>query len=130
MGNATPSLPRRLIGIDIIEIPRIAQAIARWHDSFLTRVYTTAELEYCHNAIPSLAARFAAKEAVMKTLGTGAIGLGWKEIEILSNSDGAPFVRLYGKAYDKAKEIGMSQFAISMSHSKYYAIAMVVGYAA
>ena len=122
--------PGIAVGVDIIEIDRIEEAALSWQGSFLKRVYTEAELESSSNKPSSLAARFAAKEAVMKTLGTGAKGLGWKDIEILSNSDGAPFVRLYGRAYDKAKEIGMSQFAISMSHSKHYAIAMVVGYAA
>ena len=118
------------VGVDIIEIDRIEEAALSWQGSFLKRVYTEAELESSGNKPSSLAARFAAKEAVMKALGTGATGLGWKDIEVLSNSDGAPFVRLHGRAYDKAKEIGMSQFAISMSHSKHYAIAMVVGYAA
>jgi holo-[acyl-carrier protein] synthase len=118
------------VGVDIIEIDRIEEAALSWQGSFLKRIYTEAELESSGNKPSSLAARFAAKEAVMKALGTGARGLGWKDIEVLSNSDGAPFVRLHGRAYDKAKEIGMSQFAISMSHSKHYAIAMVVGYAA
>lgn len=122
--------PGIAIGVDIIEIDRIEEAALSWQGSFLKRVYTEAELESSGNKPSSLAARFAAKEAVMKALGTGARGLGWKDIEVLSNSDGAPFVRLHGRAYDKAKEIGMSQFAISMSHSKHYAIAMVVGYAA
>jgi holo-[acyl-carrier protein] synthase len=117
------------VGVDIIEIDRIEEAASSWQGSFLKRVYTEAELESSGNKPSSLAARFAAKEAVMKALGTGAKGLGWKDIEVLSNSDGAPFVRLHGRAYDKAKEIGMSQFAISMSHSRRYAIAMVVGYA-
>jgi holo-[acyl-carrier protein] synthase len=116
------------IGVDIIEIDRIEQATLTWHDSFLKRIYTDAELESCGNKPSSLAARFAAKEAVMKALGTG--GVSWKDIEVFSNNDGAPIVRLYGKAYNKAKEIGLSAFSISMSHSKQYAIAMVIGYAA
>ncbi len=118
------------VGVDIIEIDRIEQAALDWQDSFLRRIYTEAELKSSGNSPSSLAARFAAKEAVMKALGTGAKGLSWKDIEVLSNSDGAPFIRLYGRAYDKAKEIGMSAFSVSMSHSKRYAIAMVVGYAA
>ena len=122
--------PRIAVGVDIIEIDRIEQATVSWHDSFLKRIYTEAELESSGNKPSSLAARFAAKEAVMKALSTGAKGISWKDIEVLSNNDGAPFVRLYGRAYDKAKEIGISAFSISMSHSKQYAIAMVVGYAA
>jgi holo-[acyl-carrier protein] synthase len=122
--------PKIAVGVDIIEIDRIEQSIVSWHDSFLKRIYTEAELESSGNKPSSLAARFAAKEAVMKALNTGAIGVSWKDIEVLSNNDGAPFVRLCGRAYDKAKEIGISAFSISMSHSKQYAIAMVVGYAA
>src|SRR4030042_6922274 len=112
MGEHTRKLPRKLVGIDIIEIPRIAQAISRWHDSFLTRVYTAAELKHCHNAIPSLAARFAAKEATMKALGTGMKGLNWRDIEILSNADGAPSIRLHGRALKKSKEIGITELSI------------------
>jgi len=122
--------PEIAVGVDIIEIDRIEEAMLNWRGSFLKRVYTDVELENSDDRPSSLAARFAAKEAVMKALGTGAKGLGWKDIEVLSDSDGAPFVRLYGRAYDKAKEIGMSRFAVSLSHSKHYAIAMVVGYAA
>jgi len=67
---------------------------------------------------------------VMTALGTGARGGGWRDIEILDNDRGAPFIQLHGKARDKAKEIGLSQFSVSLSHSKQYAVAMVVGYAA
>ena len=118
------------VGVDIIEIERIKHATTTLQDSFLKRVYTLAELELSDNDASSLAVRFAAKEAVMKALGTGARGIGWREIEILANTQGAPFVQLYGKAHDKAEDIGMSHFAVSLSHSKEYAIAMVVGYAA
>jgi holo-[acyl-carrier protein] synthase len=126
----TEKSPKISVGVDIIEIGRIEQAVSSWHGSFLKRIYTEAELATSKNDPSSLAARFAAKEAVMKALGTGAMGIGWKDIEILCNSDGAPFVRLYGRACDKAREIGVSQFSLSMSHSKQYAVAMVVGYAA
>jgi holo-[acyl-carrier protein] synthase len=118
------------VGVDIIEIERVEHAATTLRDSFLKRVYTPAELELSDNEAPSLAVRFAAKEAVMKALGTGARGIGWREIEILANPEGAPFVQLYGKARDKAKDIGMSHFSVSLSHSKQYAVAMVVGYAA
>ena len=118
------------VGVDIIEIERVERAASTLKGSFLRRVYTPAELEISDNEAPTLAVRFAAKEAVMKALGTGARGIGWREIEILDNREGAPFVQLYGKALDKAKDIGMSHFAVSLSHSKQYAVAMVVGYAA
>lgn len=118
------------VGVDIIEIGRIEQAVVNWRGPFLRRVYTEAELKLCDNQPSSLAVRFAAKEAVMKALGTGFTGIGWKDIEILSNNTGAPFIQLYGKALNKAKEVGLSQFSVSLSHSKQYAVAMVVGYAA
>jgi holo-[acyl-carrier protein] synthase len=119
---------RTAIGVDIIEIGRIKRAVARWQDSFLKRIYTRAELESHHN-ISSLAARFAAKEAVMKALGTGTRGVSWTDIEILANGDGAPLIRLYGRALQKSTEIGIAQFDISISHSRKYAIAFVIGHA-
>ena len=116
------------VGIDIIEIYRIERAMSRWRDSFLRRVYTQAELESCHDVAASLAARFAAKEAVMKALGTGTKGLDlWRDIEILSNSDGMPLVQLHGQAQKKAREVGVGEFAVTMSHSKEYAVAFVIG---
>ncbi|MEE8174665.1 MAG: holo-ACP synthase, partial [Dehalococcoidia bacterium] len=94
------------VGVDIIEIARIERAIARWGEHFLRRVYTEAELELSHNRAPALAVRFAAKEAVMKTLGTGLVGISWQEIEILSNSQGKPWVRLQGRAQSQAWKLG------------------------
>jgi holo-[acyl-carrier protein] synthase len=116
------------IGVDIIEIDRIKRAISRRQDSFLKRIYTRAELEGPHN-VSSLAARFAAKEAVMKALGTGTRGVGWTDIEIITNGDGAPLIRLYGRALQKSAEIGLARFDVSLSHSRKYAIAFVIGHA-
>ena len=126
MGHTT-KLPKTLVGVDIIEIPRIAQAISRWQDSFLSRVYTAAELELYRDKVPSLAARFAAKEATMKALGTGMNGIDWRDIEVLSNADGAPSLCLYGRALEKSNEGGIKGLSISISHSKEYAIALVIG---
>jgi holo-[acyl-carrier protein] synthase len=117
-----------VVGVDIIEIDRIRRAISRSQDSFLNRIYTPAELVYTRN-VSSLAARFAAKEAVMKALGTGTRGVGWKDIEILTNADGAPLVRLYGRALQKSTELGLTGFQVSLSHSRKYAIAFVIGHA-
>jgi holo-[acyl-carrier protein] synthase len=119
---------RTAIGVDIIEISRISRAISRWQDSFLNRIYTSTELEANHN-VSSLAARFAAKEAVMKVLGTGTRDVGWKDIEILSNGDGAPSIRLYGRALRKSSEVGLVRFKVSLSHSRKYAVAFVMGHA-
>jgi len=113
------------IGVDIIEIDRIEKAITRWGESFLHRVYTEPELELYHKKPSSLAARFAGKEAVIKALGTQAKGISWQEIEILSDSNGKPFVRLYGKAQNQADSLGLDNLAISLSHSREYAIACV-----
>ncbi len=115
------------IGIDIIEIARIERAIARWGESFLHRVYTDSELSLCHKKLSSLAARFAGKEAVIKALGTQNKGIGWREIEILSEPDGKPLVHLHGKARNQANSLGLDNLAISLSHSKEYAVALVAG---
>lgn len=114
------------VGIDIIEISRIQEAIDRWGERFLQRIYTEAELRLCQNKPQSLAVRFAGKEAVMKTLGTGAKGISWREIEILAEPSGQPSVHLHGKAQNKALDLGLDNLAISLSHSREYAIAFVI----
>jgi holo-[acyl-carrier protein] synthase len=117
------------VGVDIIEIQRIEQAISNWQGSFLNRIYTPSELEQYFNITSSLAARFAGKEAVMKALGSNSIHTNWRDIEILSNREGAPTISLAGKTKEKAEEKGIRELSISLSHSKEYAIAFVVGYA-
>ena len=119
--------PMHYVGVDIIEIARIERAIARWGERFLRRVYTEAELSLYRNRVPALAVRFAAKEAVMKTLGTGIKGTGWREIETLSNPQGKPWVRLQGRAQRRAQKLGLEELDISLSHSREYALASVVG---
>lgn len=114
-------------GIDIIEISRIGKAVDSWGERFLNRIYTPGEIAYCRNRIPELAARFAGKEAVMKALGTGHIGISPRDIEILSSKGGAPVVHLTGTAKERADEIGLDNLAISLSHSREYAIASVIG---
>jgi holo-[acyl-carrier-protein] synthase len=115
------------IGIDIIEISRIEKAIIRWGQGFLRRIYTDPEIKLCQKRSSSLAARFAAKEAVMKALGTGRKGVSWREIEVLSERSGKPLVRLQGRAQDKATSLGLNNLDICLSHSKEYAVAFVVG---
>ncbi len=114
------------VGVDIIEIERVAAVIERWRERFLTRVYTEAELRYCRGRIPELAVRFAGKEAITKALGTGILGLAWREMEILADPLGKPTVTLHGRARARAESVGLVQFAISLSHSRDYAVAMVV----
>ncbi len=113
------------IGIDIIEISRIKRAITRRGESFLKRVYTGPELALYRTKPASLAARFAGKEAVIKTL--HARGVALREIEILSEPDGRPQVKLYGRAKKQAAELGLSHLAISLSHSREYAVACAIG---
>lgn len=115
------------VGVDIIEIDRVADVIARHGDRFLQRVYTDDEIAHCRGRVHELAARFAAKEAVMKALGTGIRGVGWKEIEILPNRRGKPLIFLYGRGAERAERIQMRGLEVSLTHSKEYAIASVVG---
>ncbi len=115
------------VGVDIIEIARIQRALDRWGERFLRRVYTEPELRLCRKKPWRLAARFAGKEAVMKALGTGTKGISWREIEILAEPSGKPLVQLYGKAQKHADSLGLDKLAISLSHSKEYAIAFVTG---
>jgi holo-[acyl-carrier protein] synthase len=117
------------VGVDMIEIPRIARAIERWGDRFLQRVYTPNEIARCRGRIPEFAARFAAKEAISKALGVGIWwrgGIAWTEAEVRSNRLGKPEVYLYGRAADYAREQGLEQWAVSLSHTDEHAIAMVV----
>ena len=85
------------IGVDIVEIARLEKAIARWGEDFLQRVYTDSELKLYRKKLPSLAARFAAKEAVIKALGKPEPGASLKDIEVLSGPGGQPVVNLYGR---------------------------------
>ena len=113
------------VGIDIIEIIRIKRAIARRGEIFLKRVYTSLELELYRKKPASLAARFAGKEAVIKALQTK--GIGPREIEIISDPNSRPLVQLYGRAKKQADELGLAHLVISLSHSREYAIACVIG---
>ena len=115
------------IGIDIIEIPRIKAAISRQGEDFIRRIYTDAEIKAYRWKLPSLAARFAAKEAVIKALGKATAGAKLKDIEILADDKGKPLVNLYGEAQNQAKALGIANFAVSLSHSKEYAIAIAIG---
>ena len=115
------------VGVDIIEIERIEQALAKFGKRFLRRVYTPLEAAFCRGRVSELAARFAAKEAVMKALGTGARGVAWREIEVLPNHRGKPLVYLHGRAQKRAERIGLDEIDISLSHSRDFAVAFVVG---
>ncbi len=113
------------VGMDIVEINRIKEAVSRWGDSFLSRIYTDLELELYGNRPASLAARFSGKEAVIKALGSRKVR--YRDIEILADSSGKPQVTLYGNALRLAKGIGMDGLVISLSHCREYAVACAVG---
>ncbi len=115
------------VGIDIIEIDRVEDVIARHGERFLQRIYTPDEIAHCRGRVHELAARWAAKEAVMKALGTGVRGVGWRDIEVLPNRRGKPLVFLYGRGAARAERIKLRGLEISLTHSKLYAIASVVG---
>ena len=114
------------VGVDIIEIARIAGVYERWGPRFLDKVYTPGEVAFCRGRVPELSVRFAAKEAVSKALGTGIFGIGWTEIEILPDPRGKPEVRLTDRAWARAQALGLEQWAISLSHSDGNAIAFCV----
>jgi holo-[acyl-carrier protein] synthase len=117
-------------GIDIAEVPRIAQALNRHGERFLHRVYTEGEINYCDskaNRIERYAARFAAKEAAMKALGTGwNHGVRWRDIEVSRLPGGRPTIKFHGKAAEIAARLGMTNVALSISHTSEQAIAQVI----
>ena len=118
-------------GVDLIEIARVERALTRHGERFLERVFTPAEVRYARRRPAELAARFAAKEAVAKALGVGMRmiardGIGWQEAEIVGDHRGKPLVRLRGRAADRADELGLTEWSVSLSHTQEHAIAFVV----
>jgi holo-[acyl-carrier protein] synthase len=113
-------------GVDLIEIDRIAEMVSRHGKHYLDRIYTPAEIELCGKRSESLAGRFAAKEAVVKALGCGIGEVQWKEIEILGDGQRAPVLHLYGKAAQKADELGLTTWSVSISHDQSRVVAFVV----
>lgn len=113
-------------GVDLIEIARIEEVIARHGKHYLERIYTSAELEYCGRRAESLAGRFAAKEAVVKALGCGIGDVSWKEIEVLGDEQNAPILTLHAMAGEKARELGLTTWSVSISHSQSHVVAFVV----
>lgn len=133
-----PPLPRAAynrrmelaVGIDVVVISRVGKVLQKHPERFLRRVFTPEEAAVCRGRVHELAARFAAKEAVMKALGTGARGLAWREIEILPDRRGKPLVYLYGLAKQRGDAIGLHGVDVSLTHEGDLAIAAVVGMAA
>src|SRR5579863_1870377 len=117
-------------GIDIAEVPRIRQSIERFGDRFLHRIYTADEIRYCDskaNRCERYAARFAAKEAAMKALGTGwSHGVRWRDCEVIRHPGGRPGITFHGKAAEFAAQLGVKNSALSISHTEEQAIAQVI----
>jgi holo-[acyl-carrier protein] synthase len=113
-------------GVDLIEIERLESVIQRYGQQFLERIYTSQELADAGASLASLAARFAAKEAVAKALGCGIGRVGWKEIEVLRGPERQPILQLHGEASRLANDLGLGDWSISLSHSRTHAIAFVV----
>lgn len=115
------------LGIDIVEVKRIKSLMEKWGDRFLHRVFTPGEISYCKNKKrpeQSFAARFAAKEAILKAIGTGlSQGIRWTCMEIVNDKNGCPSVKLGKRIKDK---IGDKKILISMSHTKEHAIAQAI----
>src|SRR5579859_6252128 len=117
-------------GIDLVEIERIRHSVERFGERFLARLYTASEQAYClrkRNAAESLAARFAAKEAAAKALGTGiSRGVNWLEIEVVREPGGRPNIRFHGRAADLASRLGVARAALSITHTSDLSMASVL----
>lgn len=113
------------VGIDIIEIKRIQNVKSRYPSRFLKKIFTENEIIYCRNRSPQLAARFAAKEAMMKALGTGIRGVSWKDVEVIRYRGQAPQIKLSGRGKKVGERIGLKNTSLSISHSREYAVACV-----
>jgi holo-[acyl-carrier protein] synthase len=118
-------------GIDVVEIERVARSIERYGSRFLERVYTAAEIAYCQrkrrNAAESFAARFAAKEAGAKALGTGiGFGVTWRELEVGREPAGRPLLLLHGRAAEIAASLGVRRSSLSITHTRTQSMALVI----
>ena len=119
-------MDRLRTGIDLVEIYRLEQLDPAIRRRFLQRVFTPAELEDCQGMLPSLAGRFAAKEAVAKALGCGIGPVSWQDIEILRGEQGQPMLKLTGNAHRVAEGLGLVTWSISISHTREHAVAVAV----
>lgn len=113
-------------GVDLVEVERLESVIQRYGERFLNRVYTPRELMEVGINPTSLAARFAAKEAVSKALGTGIGAVTWQEIEVLRGQERKPVLHLHGNAAILAQQLALNTWSLSLSHTRLHAIAMVV----
>lgn len=127
------ALPIQLkIGTDICSVNRIENTYSKFGKRFAERILTENEARYVfgrkHGIAQRFAARFAAKEAMSKVLGTGWNGIGWKEVEITKKRSGEPGIRLHGRAAALAEKLGLTAIEVTLSHEREYAVAFVVAY--
>lgn len=115
------------VGLDIIRVERIRDALDRFGERFAGRVLTPAEARYVRGRAETFAGRWAAKEAVSKVLGLGVRGVGWRDIEIERLPTGQPAVRLHGRAARRADQLGLERVAVSITHEREYALAIAFG---
>jgi holo-[acyl-carrier protein] synthase len=118
-------------GVDILHIPRMQQAVDRYGQRLLGRCFTPREILACRGHVSEFAVRYAAKEAVSKALGVGLRimahnGVKFHEVEILPDRHGKPHVHLHGGAAERAQELGLNEWAVSLTHEREYAVAFVV----
>lgn len=123
-----PAGARLVVGVDMVEIARVTATRVRYGERFLSRVFTPMERAATGERNTSLAARFAAKEATAKALGTGIGVVSWQMIEIESLPGGQPTLRLHAAAATHAHALGISEWQVSLSHTGTLAVAFVVGY--
>ena len=120
----------RGIGIDLVPIPRMRHLLERWQDRFLSRVFTEDEIAYCRarkDPVPHFAARFAAKEAGLKALGTGLrLGISWRELEVKRERGGPPMLILRGRSREIARQRGGDRMLLALTHDGDYAIAQAM----
>ena len=119
------------LGTDLAEVARIEASLRRFGDHFLERIYTPAEIAYCNarrkSSAESFAARFAAKEAGAKALGTGiSRGVGWREFEVQRQPGHAPQLVLHGRAAEIARKLGITRLSLSLTHTRSLAMAVVI----
>lgn len=116
-------------GIDIVEVPRIAKSVERFGQRFLNRIFTEAEIRYCDakaNRMERFAARFAAKEAAMKAIGTGMRGVSWRDFEVGREPSGRPTMLFHSRGAQVAERLGVRRAHLSVSHTEEHAVAYVV----
>lgn len=115
-------------GIDLVEIKRFEEVLIKYRGRFTQRIFTAQEIVIANNNTASLAARFAAKEATAKALGTGIGLVGWQEIEILRSQAHQPLLFLHGNAARLGEALGIAVWSVSLSHTSTHAVAIVVGF--